>query len=305
VNGVPASTNEGLVPSMDQIRAEISMTDAQAERLQTHLTGWSRAERDRAAGGAEPLGAPGLEFIAAGAEILERPQLTALVRVVAQHQLARRADGDAPWMGGRHGRHGPRRGHRGPGGGFGFFADLDLSQAQKDDIAAARAQMRATVAPLREQLKNGELTPEEFHAAASVAHDAFRAAVEQILTAEQRAQVEAKQKERLIAQLERRVAHHDAASARHLQLLTKILQLDDAQVQAIAAIEKDAGAQLATILAGVKDDSQSPSDAKTALADLRRSTHDAIVARLTKEQAELFAALRTLRSGRGRHGPRG
>ena len=303
VSDLQSSTASDRVPTMELIRAKVSMSDPQAQELQSPLNGWERAERAVSAD-TQPLVPPALEFIASGADILERRQLVALVGVVADFQRARRADG-GPRVGHRPGRRGPRGGFGAPHEGFGAFADLDLSEAQRQAIAAARAQMRATLQPLREQVKNGAITKEAFQEAARAARSEFHSAVQEILTPEQRALLQQKKAERMIERLERHVARHAEASARRLALLTRILALDEAQVSAIRGIHAEAGTQLAAILTGLKDASLTPEQARAAWRELKTSTHDAIVAQLTEEQVDLLEQLRAIHPRGKRHGPRG
>jgi Spy/CpxP family protein refolding chaperone len=308
VNGVQTSTSDNLVPTMEQIRAEVSMNDAQAGELQARLKGWESAERAISTTQPEQLLSPALEFVASAAEILERPQLTALVHVVVEHHQAHRADGP-PRVTGRQGRRGgfggPRGGFGGPRDGSGPFADLGLSEEQRQALREARREMGQAIRALRAQVRNGELTQEQFREAAGAAHEQFQASVQEILTPEQLALLQEKMKERMVERLERQVERHGEQSARRLELLTRILGLDDAQVQAIGAIQAEAGARLAALLAGLKEDTLTPEDARTALRDRRKSTHDAIVNELTTEQAELFEQLRGLHPRGRRHGPRG
>lgn len=312
VASLETATSDNLVPTMEQIRAQVSMSDAQAEELQVPLDGWESAERAFSTARPEQLLPPALEFVESAADVLERRQLTALVDVVVDHQ-ARRLDGP-PRVSGHHGRRGGFGGpHRGGGprdggglrDGLGPFADLDLSEAQRQALREAREAMGQTIRALREQVQNGELTREQFREAAAGAREQFHAAVQEILTPEQQALLQEKMKQRLIARLEWQVERHEQQSARRLELLTKILGLDEAQVQTIGAIHDDAGAQLAALLAGLKDDTLTAAEARAALGDLRKSTRNAIVSALNPEQVELFEQLLQLHRRGRRHGPRG
>ncbi len=307
VGDAPSSSTDEPIPTMDLIRSQVSMSDAQAEALKTPWTAWARAERTR---DETPDVSPSLEFLGASAEILDRRQLRTLVGVLAEHRQLRRGDGngpraDGPHANGRFGRRGHRGGFDGPRDGSGPWADLELTEEQREAIAAERATLHETLQPLRAQLKDGALTREEFHAAASEARETFHAAVLEILTPEQRAQLEQKQRERMIEQLERRLSRDDARSARRLELLAKILGLDEAQVEAIDAVHVEAAAQRTAVLNALRDGSMTPADARAELRNVREATHAAVVAELTEEQAELLEQLRAMHPRGRRHGPRG
>ncbi|UCE02498.1 MAG: hypothetical protein JSW67_14845, partial [Candidatus Latescibacterota bacterium] len=167
-----------------------------------------------------------------------------------------------------------------------------------------REAFHATLKDLREQRDSGSLTQEEFEQAVRDARDAHREAVRGILTEEQLAQLEAFQLERLVARIERQIERHNDGSERRLELLTQILSLEPAQVEAIREIHAGVVPQLEAILAGLKDESLSVEDAHSALRELREATHAAVVAALSEEQAALLKELKSMRHRRGRRGPR-
>jgi len=286
--------------SMSQIRAKVSMTDEQAARLAPALQRWKAnvpVVED------EPEAAA-FEFVAASAAVLERPQLVQLVGFVRE-QLAARA-GSAGGPGGPPDLGGHGRGHHGPGP-LGPFEGLGLTPEQRMAIRAAMQTLHAAVETARRALEAGTITEEQFRAALDEARAAFDAAIADILTDEQEAQLEQKRKAHLIAALQRQIAAAATHATRRLEVLTRILGLDEAQVGAIGAILNGVGPQLETILAGLQDGSSTVNAAEAALRALHEATDTAIVAELTDEQAALFAQLRRMRHPGPPHGggPRG
>ncbi len=302
--GAAPATEAALLPTLAQIREAVPMSDAEAEKLGPALERWQSAERSRDTAD-EPFLSPALEFLADSATFLDRAQVLALAHVIRTQREARFADGEHARPGDRFGRHGDRRPGMGPGR-FGHppFADLDLTDAQRAAIRTAMQSMHAAVQAARQVRRDGG-SEEAFRAAVDAARATFQAALQEILTPEQYAQLQQGKKDRLIQHLERRLERHEAHAARLLGILTRILGLDEAQVQAIAAVQAQAATRLGEILAGLRDGSLDLEAAHTALGDLRTQTHDAIVAALTSEQAALFEELTALLHRRGHRGPRG
>jgi hypothetical protein len=299
------------LPTIDTFRASVEMSDAQASKLAPVVERWHQAEASR--GVLAPGVSPVMEFLAESSGVLGREQLIGVIRVVREQAAQRFADGERPQrFQGRRGPHGPgdgmgRRDRMGPRGGMGEhgpFAELGLSDEQKETLQNEREAFHGTLKDLHEQRDNGSLTQEEFEQAVRDARDVHREAVQAILTEEQLAQLEAFQLERLVARIERQIERHDDGSERRLELLTQILSLEPAQVEAIREIQAAVVPQLETILAGLKDESLSVEDARSALKDLREATHAAVVAELTEEQAALLEELKSMRHWRGRRGPR-
>jgi len=319
----PVATTTANLPTLAQIRADVDMSDTQAEKLGTAVERWHSAERSGSA--AETFVSPELEFVAESAAILDRQQLRQLVGVLARHRAAnngqqngtqqRQHAGNCP--GGPAGGMGPGAGagmqggpHRGgPGGGpggrgdcvgqpdcggAGPFASLGLSAEQLQAVHEAMQTMRTAMRAAHDQFESGALTEEAFRQAVDAARQAFDAALQGILTPEQYATLQQQHLDRFIEHLERRIEHMRAGAARHLELLTQILDLSPTQVQAIADIHAGIVPRLEAIVAGVKDGSLTLDAAQTALRTVHEETRTAIVAVLTPEQATLFEDLRPL-----------
>jgi Spy/CpxP family protein refolding chaperone len=191
----------------------------------------------------------------------------------------------------------------GPGLGIGL-GDLNLTDEQLEALRAARAAMHTAVQAAFEQFRDGSLTQEQLREAMDAARESFEAALQEILTPEQLAQLQQNRIDRLVQMIERRIEQHEQRAAHHLELLTQILGLNDEQVATIQEIQAGVVPALQTILAGVRDGNLTPEAAHDALRTLQDDTHAAIVAVLTPEQAELFADLRPHRRGpRGPGGP--
>lgn len=321
----PATSGAAAI-SMQQIREKVSMTDDQAAQLAPAFDRWQQAERSGSLDFEDPeWESPALRFVLESAAVLDRPQLVQLLRVVREQRavgargpMGPGRDGMGP--GGEH-RRGPGNpppggGHRrhpgGPGGGFpggphggGPFADLGLTPQQRQDIRDARIVMHDAVQAARADFDNGTITEEQFQGAVRQAREAFHAAVLEVLTPEQEQLLEQKQTTQLVRRLQHQIDNFATASARRMDVLTRVLGLDAGQAQSIGDIVNSALPQLETLLAGLQGGTLSAADARTALHDLRQAQHDGIVALLTPDQAELFEELARLHR-QGRHGgPRG
>ena len=304
----PSATTANL-PTLDQIRAGVDMSDAQAEKLGPAVLRWHSAALSSSAAASSV--SPELEFVAESATILDRQQLRQLVHVLAENRAAIRGQKDGaerqppadcpgcPAGGPGAGMHGGRH-HGGPGVGGGPFADLGLSTEQLQAVHAAMQTMHTAIRSAREQFDAGSLTEEAFRQAVDAGRQAFDTALQGILTAEQYATMQRLHRDRFIEHLERQIEHLRAGAARTVQLLTRILDLSPTQVQAVSEIHAGVVPRLEAIVAGVKDGSLTLDAAQAALRTVHAETRAAVVAVLTPEQAALFAELQPFGH---RHGP--
>ena len=315
----PATENAATAPiTIGALRESVVMTDAQAAELGDALADLERAQRARRN---EPGGgpAPHLEFLARASRILDREQMLALVRTLADHQQERASGRAQPWRDGagpgghdprhvgpgmrRHGSHGGRDGHVGPGRGAlpGLIGELDLSAEQQQAVRDAARVLHETMRALREQRRNGALSDAEFRTAAAAAHTQFETTVAGILTAEQNARWQELQRTRAALALEQAIARIRAHQDRHLELLAEILGLDQAQRAGFAAIGAGKLADMEALLQRLRDGSIDAAGARGERERIHAETRDAMRALLTAEQAALFDALRALLHRR--HGP--
>jgi Spy/CpxP family protein refolding chaperone len=201
--------------------------------------------------------------------------------------------------GGR-GERGGRGGHGGPGEpGLGIWAELDLTPEQQEALTALLETHRETMRGLREDLRAGSITREEFHAAALEQREALEAEVREILTDEQEARLEElrceRRAERAAEQLERLGDHLEVK----IDFLTRVLALDEAQQTELRSILEGSLDRMRDLLEQVQACTLSREEAREARAEIRDETAAAIGAILTEEQAQRFDALRELMHGRG------
>lgn len=174
-----------------------------------------------------------------------------------------------------------------------------MSAEQLQAVHEAMQTMHTSVRTARAQFDAGALTEEAFRQAVEAARQVFDGALQGILTSEQYATLQQQHRDRFIAHLQRQIERMGAGAARHLELLTRILDLSPTQVQAIAEIQAAVVPRLEAILAGVRDGSLSMQAAPAALRTVHQETRAAILAVLTPEQAELFEDLMPFGHRRG------
>jgi len=182
----------------DTVEQEVAITDVRGvltevtEGLSLTST-QTAAVNDLAASFSERMGEPGALWRVAGElhSTLTTEQIAQIVDRQAERleQMAARAGDGPPAFGRRHG---------GPGGGFGrglrsgagkFLPDAtdEQRQAIRDVLESHRPEFEA----LHEQLRSGEITPQEFRAQAQELREAAHAEIEPLLTDEHRAGREA------------------------------------------------------------------------------------------------------------------
>lgn len=175
----------------------------------------------------------------------------------------------------RHDRHGD------------ILAQIELSETQSEQIDAIRQQTRELV---RQVFQNDALSREEKHDAIKTIHRESKAAIQALLTDEQRAQIEQLKADRQAERI-----------ARKIQQLTDRLELNDDQVAAITLILNNAQQSKQAI----RDADIEREEKREQVQALKTQVKTDILALLTDEQAEVFNRMRTRRNHRGRRGRRG
>jgi len=304
-----ASGAPGL-PTPDQLRSALSLTDEQAAVVQAALTEWARnMEQHRnvrahgVPGGFGDLEPPMLAFLQGVIPALDAGQVRTLATILERNreQLGPMM-GDGRHPGGRPG--GPRFG--GPIGDVlrDLRDELDLDDAQRQALAVALHDSRDTFHALRRAFVNGEITAEELRDAAKAARVALETQLATILNDDQYALLMNALAERRSEMATRRLEHLEEGVQRRIDFLTTVLSLDDAQAAQVQSILLATIPLRQAILEGLRDGTIAIEDALYQGYVIARDTSEAIRALLTPEQQEIFDALKQLLPGhRGPHAP--
>jgi Spy/CpxP family protein refolding chaperone len=326
-SAVPGNTDAmtGFTPpAIDDLIEELNLTDEQATAMEVALTAWMtameerQAERQQNMQNREPGDRPGRPdgprpaqtFLVACADFLDADQMVSLIAYLgdlrevhrnemqAQRQefMGQRGEGNGFGRGGK--RHGDGDGPRGP------FADLDLTDEQQAQLDALREEMRQAMQALRQENAGGppnEATRQQMR----TLHEQMREKMESILTAEQLAELEAARDarhEERSAQMQERFA---ARQQEHLEFLTGILGLTDAQQSQIESIMDNIHTQMQALHELMREEDADRDALREQAQDLRDSATSSILAVLDADQAKIFEALKDLMPGRGGPGSGG
>jgi len=179
--------------------------------------------------------------------------------------------------------HRARRGHHRRGHMRQAFAQLDLTDAQREAIQTTRRQMREQAQALRD---SGD------REAMRALRRQTREAVRDILTEEQRAQMRQMRTEAADERFERRFTR-----------MSERLELSDTQGQQVRGILSHARSQRRAIMEAARLDETDP---REALGALREQTQAQLSSVLSAEQMETLREMRQHHRGRrGHRGPRG
>lgn len=170
-----------------------------------------------------------------------------------------------------------RRGHRGHP-----FAQLNLTDAQREQMQAIRRQAAEQGRALRE---SGDR-----QAMMALRRSTFEQ-VRNVLTAQQRAQLE-----------QQRAAHQREMFERRMTRLTERLSLSATQAQQVRGILSHANTQRRALFEQSRLDETDP---RPALEALRTRTQAQLGSVLSPEQMSTLGELREQHGRRGHHGPRG
>jgi Spy/CpxP family protein refolding chaperone len=199
-------------------------------------------------------------------------------------------------MGGPHGEGG---GH-GHGGFLEEIADeLGLTDAQREQAREILQVRFEQIREIREQVRSGSLTREQAREQIREIRESGREQIEQILTEEQREQLEAIHQERLEERIDARIDRLDDRLMRRASFLEQVLQLDAGQTAQLTELFEESIAARIEVLNQVKEGALEREDAFTQIRELEEQLAASIAALLTPEQLEVWEALRELHPKRG------
>jgi Spy/CpxP family protein refolding chaperone len=310
-------------PPYTEIADNVSLRPDQAEAMEKAVEKWREAvsrqweaHQTRRAGGVKPeRGAmrnmadhesPMLVFLEESSDILDAGQFAQLAAFLSEHRDANRQamEQKRPDKGQRPEGHPSMRGE-GPGPMFGGLADeLDLTEEQQAQIAEAQKAMHEAMQQLRTQYEDAR-NNEEFRAKAKELRDAMQEKIHSILTEEQLAQLEQLREDR---QAERQAQHEQMVEIRldrHVEFLTKVLDLTDAQSLQVKEILTTAHDQTKTLMESAREDETARENIRDALKNIRDEAASAIKGILTADQVTVFDALKQLMPGDRGPGPGG
>lgn len=326
--GEEARSGAGFAaPEMDELRAELELTDAQVTALTPALASWQaaiaerHAARDvrrahRAEGRESPRGdrshgprgmeariqggheRPGAAFIAESGRVLAPEQMIALAELLAERHDARasRTIGDRGGRHGRHGRHahagGPREGVA-PLGGALHLAMREIG-ADRETMRELHATMRAqhdAVRPVWAAYRAGEASAEALRDALGAARLTMEKELAGHLDPDQQSAVES-----AIAGMRERVASRrldalDARLERRVSFLAGALNLDGDAEATVRAIVTDVRPRVVETIESAASGAIAIEEAVYRTLTLRADTQAKIRAALTEEQAGVFDAL--------------
>ncbi len=160
--------------------------------------------------------------------------------------------------------------------GDSLFGQLDLTEEQRAAIRAAFADACAELTALATQLEAGEITEEEYLAAAKAVHEQLRETIWNILTEEQQAIVEENLTARLIECLNKRIDAGPEHIAKIVERMTEAFGLEEDQQAAITAVLEGALTDVTAIRDALESGETDVSQAREDLRALYQATRDAI-----------------------------
>ena len=188
------------------------------------------------------------------------------------------------------------RNHRGAGlGGDRIGAALELTDDQRQALDALRDEFKQTAQQIRGQVRDGGLTREEARPQLEAQREARRAAVSEILTAEQRErldQIRAENEDRPGSR-----GHHRGGFRGRggLARATKVLDLTGDQQSALAAFREESRQAHREIRNQVREGSLTREEARPLLEAQRTARQAALADILTPEQLAQLEELRNAR----------
>lgn len=286
-NPDPNSQNQSdPIPSMSQLVAEADLTPEQAAEVEPALQEWrSLAAESVVIEDVLLEDSPAMVFLARVKPTLTAAQMTVMARIVAAAITAR-------WNG-----MAPDPIDRGPtfhGGIRGLFNQLDLTQEQSDAIRDALEASRADVLELCEQYRAGEITEEELRTGRAELRDELAAAIDAVLTEEQRAQLEENKLEILTRRLNTLLLRYENRIDSRVRRLDMLLDLSDEQFKEITGILMDAKADLEALRDSADSQQVGSAEGWETFRTLQLETDEAVRAALTDSQREILDELRAM-----------
>lgn len=311
--GLTAEQREQMQTALNKLQAEMKERHDQMKGR--------RGGRGRFGGQTEdppqecPEGEPPIqEFLIEASNILTPEQFVKLAELMTEKReqmMAERGERSGPGHGGpkggmfgRGGPHGHGAGGDMEGIGERLADELDLTEAQLEQVREIIEARFEEAKEIREQVRTGAITREQARELQRAIRESGREQIEEILTDEQRTRMEELHQERREERIDRRIERLENRIEKHASFLEQVLDPSDAQMSQINVLLADAIESHTAILNQVKEGALDHDDAAEQLKDLREATAESIRALLTPEQQTVFDALRDIRpKGRG-HGLR-
>ncbi|GAB5519126.1 MAG: hypothetical protein RhofKO_13770 [Rhodothermales bacterium] len=186
---------------------------------------------------------------------------------------------------------GPQGDRRGGG-----ILDSLLTDEQKETIQGIRESYKEQIKALVEQKRDETITAEEFSTQMTALHDAMKAEIEAVLTAEQ------------IAALEEAKAAAEAAreewKAANEAVMIEVLGLTDDQLAALEALRTDQQTAREALRAEVEAGTLTQDEAREQLGELRASGNETLQGILDATQYEVWLVHEMLQHKKGKKGGR-
>ena len=187
------------------------------------------------------------------------------------------------------------RGHRGPGIGDRMSAALELTDNQRQALDALRGEFRQAVQEIRGQVREGSLTREEARSQLEAQREARRAAVSEILTAEQLQQLEQIRAENEGRRGSRGHHRRGFRSRGGIARAIEALDLTEGQQSALAALRGESRQAHREIRNQVREGSLTREEARPLLEGQRAARQAALAEILTPKQLAQLEELRNAR----------
>jgi len=292
ISSDPVVSIEDTVPPMSELTVEADLTEAQARALEPALAEWRSAMAKSEASEDFLLeDSPAIEFLAQAAGVVDRNQLSTVVRL-AQRSVEARDVSLQPDPGDRRANL-----HRGIKG---LFRDLDLTDEQIALIRAALATSHEEAEALCDDFKDGVITEEELLAGRVEIREALDETIASVLTDKQNEQLEQNKIEVMERRLTRMLERFDARVERRVKRLDALLELTDDQEAAVSTVLAGAKPDIEALLVSVEAGTVSSEDARDQFHAIREEVREAVRAELTAEQVEILDALRDMNVPCGR-----
>jgi len=157
-----------------------------------------------------------------------------------------------------------------------------LTDAQQDELRALRRELRTAIRDARTQLQDGALTPEQFRTNVQELRTDFREDARAVLTDAQRERLQSLREAAAERRAERKAAR------------TTVLNLTDAQQEAIGTTREDTRARIRTIRIEQISGARDRDEARQAIHDARSAMHETLRETLTDVQYETIRLHRSL-----------
>lgn len=191
------------------------------------------------------------------------------------------------------------RDRAGRGSGPGMMADLNLTAEQRQQVRTAMRTAQTTVHDLVESHAEGNATAEAVRDGALAAQNQLRTALQSALDTQQMTDFSSALSDGASRVATRRLERLQNANGadRRVEFLTRVLQLDDSQKEAVKSVLDAARSDQRTFLEGIRDGKIQYADALYQGIQLHDRIHDGIRDRLREDQQDRLDALKQLRNG--------